>query len=189
MNMDMIDRQFEFKYTFEWVTSAEPVRPVWFDVDQCEDSEVEIPHGEYTDLHYEWNSTLNGRIVGIGGHVHDRGISIAAENATTGQVICTSRAGYVAGGAGEPAGPGTGADALHPADWVHQTETWNPEVSLSSYQGHISGMEVCQPFTAVSDPWWRRGDLIRVHAAYNMADAGHAGHEAMGIMVAYFDVT
>ena len=61
MNMDpMMDRQFEFEYTFEWVSSAEPVRPLWLDVDQCEDSEVEIPHGVYTDLHYNWNSTLTG---------------------------------------------------------------------------------------------------------------------------------
>ena len=181
MNMDpMMDRQFEFEYTFEWVSSAEPVRPLWLDVDQCEDSEVEIPHGVYTDLHYNWNSTLTGRIVGIGGHVHDRGISIAAVNSTTGQVICVSRAGYVAGSTSAPAGPGTGADTLHPANWVTQTETWNPEVSLASYQGHISGMEVCRPFTQISDPWWRRGDLIQMHTQYYMGEAGHAGHEAWG---------
>lgn len=187
MNMAMVDRQFEFEYTFEWVASAEPVRPVWLDVDQCEDSEVEVPHGQYTDLHYNWNSTLNGRIVAIGGHVHDYGISIAARNARTGELICTSRAGYAPGSTVTPAGPGTGADALHPADWVTQTESWNPEVSLASYQGHISGMEVCRPFTRISNPWWRRGDVVEVHAQYNMREATHEGHEAMGIMIAYVD--
>ncbi|HEX6235940.1 MAG TPA: hypothetical protein VFZ68_02035 [Acidimicrobiales bacterium] len=183
MNMSMQDRQYEFEYTFEWVESAEPVRPVWLDIDQCSDSEVDTPAG-YSDHHYDWRSTLDGRIVAIGGHLHDQGIAISAENATTGETICTSRAAYVDGGVGEPAGPGTGADDMHPADWVTQTESWNPEVSFESYQGHISGHVTCQPFTRIRDPWWRRGDLIRVHATYNHDQPTHGD---MGIMVAYVD--
>lgn len=183
MNMAMEDRQYEFEYTFEWVKSAEHVTPVWLDVDQCEDSEWATPDG-YSDTHYEWNSTLDGRIVAIGGHVHDQGISIALENATTGETVCTSVAGYAAGGVGEPAGPGTGADDLHPADWITQTESWNPEVTLEAFQGHISGMTTCQPFTRIRDPWWRRGDLLRMHTVYNH-DQGE-DHD-MGIMVAFVD--
>ncbi len=183
MNMAMMDRQYEFKYTFEWVQAAEPVTPVWLDIDQCSDSEVDTTTG-YSDLEYTWRSTLNGRIVAIGGHLHDQGIAISVENATTGETICTSRAGYAAGGVGEPAGPGTGADAMHPADWVTMTESWNPELSLDSFQGHISGHQTCQPFTRIRKPWYWWGDEIRVHATYNHDTAGHGD---MGIMVAFVD--
>jgi hypothetical protein len=183
MNMAMQDRQYEFEYTFEWVKSADHVRPVWLDIDQCEDSEVDTQAG-YSDIHYDWRSTLNGRIVEIGGHLHDQGIAISAENATTGETICTSRAAYAAGGVGRPAGPGTGADDLHPAEPVTQTESWNPELALESFQGHISGHETCQPYTRIRNPWWRRGDLVRVHATYNHDAATHGD---MGIMVAFVD--
>ena len=114
MNMMPQARNYEFEYTFEWVSAAERVRPVWLDIDQCEDSEVDTSAG-YSDIHYNWNSTLNGRIVAIGGHLHDQGIAITARNATTGEMICDSRAGYAAGGVGEPAGPGTGSGPMHPA--------------------------------------------------------------------------
>lgn len=183
MNMAMVDRQFEFKYTFEWVQAAEPVRPVWLDIDQCGDSEVDTAAG-YSDIEYNWDSTLNGRIVSIGGHLHDQGIAISAENATTGETICTSRAGYAPGGVGTPAGPGTGADDMHPADWVDMTESWNPELDLASFQGHISGHVTCEPYTRIRNPWWRSGDTVRVHATYNHDAPGHGD---MGIMVAFVD--
>jgi hypothetical protein len=183
MNMAPQDRQYDFVYTFEWVEAAEPVTPVWLDIDQCSDSEVDIPAG-YSDTHYDWRSTLNGEVVAIGGHLHDQGIAISAENATTGETICTSRAGYEPGGVGTPAGPGPGTDDMHPADWFDVTSSLHPDLPLSSWQGHISGHEVCQPFTRINNPWWRRGDLIRVHATYNH-DAATEGD--MGIMVAFVD--
>jgi hypothetical protein len=183
MNMTTQDRRYEFEYTFEWVPSAEPVRPVWLDIDQCEDSEVSTSAG-YSDIHYNWNSTLDGRIVAIGGHIHDQGIAISAENATSGETICTSTAGYAPGGVGIPAGPGTGADALHPAYWFEMTSSDHPDVSLESYQGHISGHVVCQPNTRIRNPWWRAGDKIRVHTQYNHTAATEGD---MGIMIAYVD--
>lgn len=181
MNMMNMARDYEFEYTFEWVSAAEPVRPVWLDIDQCGDSEVDTAAG-YSDIHYNWNSTLNGRIVAIGGHLHDQGISITARNATTGAMICDSRAGYAAGGVGEPAGPGTGADAMHPASWDTVTSVANPELNLASFNGHIAAHRTCQP--NISDPWWRAGDRVEVHATYNHDAATHGD---MGIMVAFVD--
>jgi hypothetical protein len=34
----------------------------------------------YSDTHWDWTSNLQGDIVGMGGHVHDFGISVAAQN-------------------------------------------------------------------------------------------------------------
>ena len=182
MNMMGMARSYEFKYTFEWVSSAERVRPVWLDIDQCSDSEVDTPAG-YSDIHYTWNSTLNGRIVAIGGHVHDQGIGQTVRNATTGEMICDSRAGYAAGGVGEPAGPGPG-NALHPAYWDTITSSPNPQLNLASFNGHIASMRTCEPFTRIRDPWWRSGDRIEVHTQYNHDAATHGD---MGIMVAFVD--
>lgn len=183
MNMASVDRQYDLVYSFEWVDAAEAVTPVWLDIDQCSDSEVDTPAG-YSDIGYEWRSTLNGNIVAIGGHVHDQGIAISAENATTGEPICVSRAAYEPGGVGIPAGPGSGADAMHPADWDLITTSLHPTLDLSTWQGHISGMSICQPFTHISNPWWRLGDRIRMHTTYNH-DTAHEGD--MGIMVAFVD--
>jgi hypothetical protein len=182
MNMMGMARNYEFKYTFEWVSAAERVTPVWLDIDQCGDSEVDTSAG-YSDIHYNWNSTLNGRIVAIGGHVHDQGIGQTVRNATTGELICDSRAGYAAGGVGEPAGPGPG-DTMHPATWDTITSVPNPELNLASFNGHIAAMRTCQPFTRIRDPWWRSGDRIEVHTTYNH-DTATAGD--MGIMVAFVD--
>jgi hypothetical protein len=159
------------------------VRPVWLDIDQCSDSEVDTSAG-YSDIHYNWNSTLNGRIVAIGGHLHDQGIAITARNATTGEMICDSRAGYAAGGVGEPAAAGTGADGMHPANWDTITSVSHPELNLASFNGHIAAHRTCQPNTRIRDPWWRSGDRVEVHATYNH-DAATQGD--MGIMVAFVD--
>jgi hypothetical protein len=74
-------------------SGVEPVRPVWFDIDQCGDSEYSIPAG-FSDSHWDWNVNVPGRIVAIGGHIHDEGVRIEATNQSTGQSICNSVAGY-----------------------------------------------------------------------------------------------
>jgi hypothetical protein len=182
MNMMDMDRAYEFEYTFEWVSAADAVTPVWLDIDQCEDSEVDTPAG-YSDIHYTWRSTLNGTIVAIGGHVHDQGIGMTVRNATSGQMICDSRAGYAAGGVGEPAGPGPG-DAMHPADWDTITAAPNPYLDLADFEGHIAAMRVCQPDVRIRNPWWRRGDRIEMHTQYNHDEATSGD---MGIMIAFVD--
>jgi hypothetical protein len=45
-------------------------------------------------VHWTWPSTITGRIVGTGGHVHTGGVKTVATDQTTGQRICTSWAGY-----------------------------------------------------------------------------------------------
>jgi hypothetical protein len=66
---------------------------VWLDIDQCGDSEYSIPAGP-SDSHWDWNVNVPGRVVAIGGHVHDEGVRIEATNQSTGQSICNSVGSY-----------------------------------------------------------------------------------------------
>jgi hypothetical protein len=114
-----------------------------------------IPQG-YSDAHNEWIADRGGDIVAIVGHMHDYGISVAVENITTGQYLCTSIAGYADGSSSAPVGPGSGADALHPSSH-YSLKPGNPE-----YAGHIEHMDVCFPKLHV-----KKGDLLRLHTQYN----------------------
>lgn len=178
MNMTPQARQYDLVFTFTWVKRAEPVTPMWFDVDNCADSEIATPAGQ-SDTHWDWTSNVTGQIVSAGGHVHDYGVSLAAENASTGQNICTSRAGYAEGGVGEPVGPGTGADVNHPSDWWHMAADDHPTLTLDTYRGHIAGHEVCEPNVVLN-----AGETVRLHMQANRAEPGD--HD-MGIMIAYID--
>jgi len=73
--------------------TVKPVVPVWLDVDNCSDSEIDVPAGRST-TNWDWTSNVTGRIVMAAGHVHDGGVSIALSNATTGAKVCKSVAGY-----------------------------------------------------------------------------------------------
>lgn len=96
MNMTPQEKTVYVEMTFTHQSGSgglEPVRPVWLDVDQCGDSEYSIPAGP-SDTHWDWNVNVPGRIVAIGGHVHDEGVRIEATNESTGQSICDSVAAY-----------------------------------------------------------------------------------------------
>jgi hypothetical protein len=73
-----------------------PVTPVWLDVDNCRTSVYSVPQGR-SATEWSWTSTLTGRIVAAGGHVHAGGVGLILDNATTKQRICASRAGYGSG--------------------------------------------------------------------------------------------
>jgi hypothetical protein len=85
------------KMSYDYVPASTPgmknVEPIWFDVAQCGFSEISRPAGR-SQASWAWNVNRPGRIVAIGGHLHDGGENIAIRNDTTGQLICDSRAGY-----------------------------------------------------------------------------------------------
>ncbi len=71
------------------------VRPLWLDVDNCADSEYAIPAGRSDSTwSFEVPPAIAGRVVAIGGHLHDDGVRILARDATTDRVLCRSRAGF-----------------------------------------------------------------------------------------------
>ncbi len=86
-----------FTFKIKWLPGStqgiRPVTPVWLDVNNCRTSEYAVPAGPST-VHWTWPSTITGRIIATGGHVHTGGTRITASNQTSGQRICTSWAGY-----------------------------------------------------------------------------------------------
>ena len=97
MNMSDQLRVVYVQLTARWLprsdASVDPVTSVWLDIDSCGDSSVDIPAG-VTDVPWDWESNMTGRIVTAGGHLHDGGEWLGLTNTTTGQHVCTSVAGY-----------------------------------------------------------------------------------------------
>lgn len=74
------------------------VRPVWFDVDNCSDSEFDVPAPKDPQNDYEltWDYTMpvGGEFITLGGHLHDGGRRIELFNRTTDEMVYVSRALY-----------------------------------------------------------------------------------------------
>jgi hypothetical protein len=78
-------------------TGMADATPVWFDVDNCSDSEFNVIR-DPTRGNYErtWTYTMpkGGKFVALAGHLHDGGIRLRLRNLTTGERVFTSRAIY-----------------------------------------------------------------------------------------------
>lgn len=181
MNMGMVDQEVYFEYTFTWTPASEfngaGVRPIWVDIDQCISSEVPVGAG-YTDVHWDWVNDRTHQVTDIGGHVHDYGISTSWENATSGETICNSVAGYSENSPYAPIGPGVGDDA-HAL--THNTVYSDP-IGLASYEGHISDMTGCK--VGDTGPSNAKGDLLRNHTQIYRPDFAD---DQMGILIGYMD--
>jgi hypothetical protein len=96
-NMNTTATSVYIKMHYEWVPMSTPgmtnVEPIWMDLAQCGFSEIARPAGT-SQASWGWWVNRPGRIIGIGGHIHDGGTNIVIRNESTGQVICDSRAGY-----------------------------------------------------------------------------------------------
>jgi hypothetical protein len=96
MNTNPEPAKVNIKVTYQWVpgtAAVKPALPVWLDVNQCSTtSEVPARTGRY-GYTYRWTVNRPGKILGIGGHLHDGGTYLSITNATTGQLICNSVAG------------------------------------------------------------------------------------------------
>ena len=168
------DMYLEFDFTTAGGDSGlKPVTPVWLDVNNCGSSQFSIPAG-YSDTHWDWTSNIEGNIVGMGGHVHDHGISVSAENETSGDLLCTSVAGYAAGSDAAPSGTGVDAEG-------HPLSANSLEPGNAAYEGHIEEMTRCARAHHIS-----MGDQVRLHTQYY---SGEAEDDVMGIMMAYVHET
>ncbi|HET6950856.1 MAG TPA: hypothetical protein VFI47_10800 [Acidimicrobiales bacterium] len=131
---------------YNWVPANTPgmkqLEPVWLDVNQCGTSEISVPQGPSTRS-WTWNVNRPGKIIGVGGHVHDGGINIDTRNVTTGQMICDSVARY-------------GGSPLYTG---HHGE------------GHLSGMSVCQGTGENPVATVQNGQRVTITGHYNMPEA------------------
>lgn len=185
MNHSTVARNAYVEFTFTYrpwhLFGGNPtsVRPVWLDIDNCADSEVELP-ANYSDSHKDWTATFSGTIVGAGGHLHEHGISISVENVNTGAYLCTSVAGYPPAPNQNNRGPGAGT-AGHPAN--SNIVTSDP-FGIDNYRdetgsGWLADMTLCTTPASFS-----RNHVLRVHAQYHNGSA-HVHHGQMGIMVLF----
>lgn len=97
MNMSSSLQVVWLAATVSWLPDTspgiKPVTPVWLDENNCSTSTYTIPAG-LTNRVWTWTSTITGRVVTAGGHVHDGGVETMLTDQTTGQHVCTSQAGY-----------------------------------------------------------------------------------------------
>lgn len=98
MNMKPEPQAVFVEATITHVSASTPgmdeVTPVWLDATNCTgDSQHTVPAGKSTTT-WRWQSTNSGTLKAAGGHLHDGGRSLALSNASTGQQMCTSEAGY-----------------------------------------------------------------------------------------------
>jgi hypothetical protein len=158
--------RMDFKY-HPATDNLKPMKHLWLDVNNCNASTYETPQG-YFDYHWDWTSgsvpsqtadDVEGKIMMMGGHVHDLGVSVSATRGSGGSAptICASQGGYAAGSTWNPptiASPEAPA-AAHPND--------NVDVPGDpAYQGHIESMVGCAPNLTI-----QVGDTIRLHSQYN----------------------
>jgi hypothetical protein len=67
------------------------VRPVWFDVKECGDSSYDLKPGRNVTSG-EFTLDSSGRLMGLGGHLHDYGEQLTLEDDTTHQRIANLKA-------------------------------------------------------------------------------------------------
>ena len=74
------------------------VKTVWLDVENCSDSEFDVPKGsgERSRSRTQWTYTMpeGGSFVTMAGHLHDYGLRLKLKNLTTGTEVFTSSAQY-----------------------------------------------------------------------------------------------
>lgn len=100
MNWQTTSKSVKIRMTWKYATGSDhtsraPLRPVWFDANQCSlNSYISVPIG-LSDTHYDWTSTLSGKLIAAAGHIHDHGVNIELTNKSAGEsLLCNSVAGY-----------------------------------------------------------------------------------------------
>lgn len=102
MIIELMNHSHEPKTVYlemEWTylpgsADVKPVQPVWLSVAGCYIYDTfEIPAGR-SETSWEWDVNVPGKIVGMGGHLHNSGVRLTATNVSTGDELCTSEARY-----------------------------------------------------------------------------------------------
>jgi len=181
-NQSFNTQVFRLRMTFKYepTDDLKGMRHLWLDVNNCLITGSSYPVGMgYDDRHWDWtvSPTVEGKIVMMGGHVHDYGVSVAATKGTgaSAPLICTATGAYASGSPYAPATVPLPPAPLpaHPADAMELTTETDPP-SDPAYLGHIEAMSGCIPDMVIPP-----GDTIRLHSQYN---AVQPIPDVMGIM-------
>ena len=100
MNWQTTSKTVNIRMTWKYATGSDhtsraPLRPVWFDANQCSlNSYISVPTG-LSDTHYDWKASFGGKLIAAAGHIHDHGVNIELTNESAGSsLLCNSVAGY-----------------------------------------------------------------------------------------------
>ena len=174
MNTSQTAKPVTLEIVYNWVPSTTPgmhhARAVFLDVSPtCIESRMPGGPGPTFSMERTYPSPLVGRVVGLGGHMHDGGRHLTLKNATTGQLICDSVAGYGGEGFEEAYADGSG------------------HVGHGDTISHLSSLTQCvspgidRPI-AVLKP----GDQISVEGFYDVWDGTGQEHVEDGVMAHWF---
>jgi hypothetical protein len=169
MNMTDQAKSVYITVTYEHVPLAtagmKPITPLWFDINQCGNSERPAKTGQYS-YPYSLTSQWTGKLLGIAGHLHDGGTDVVISQ--NGQVVCDSKATY----GGDP-------NYIEGANSKHMPG-----------MGHISKMGLCQGTPAAPVATIHPGDKLDLVANYDSNAHMQMGtHPVMGIAIGYFDMS
>jgi hypothetical protein len=138
MNMNMQDKTVYVTMYYEFVDGRMPagwedIKVVWFDAANCGTSEVRPTkeNGAFVVRTRTWKPNFEGRILGVGGHVHDGGIDLQIKYSAT-EELCNSRAAYAE--SKEYMSFGGGAGGMGGGSHSHMT---------GLAMNHISSMTTC----------------------------------------------
>ena len=190
MNHTTLPSDVYIEFTFKWVPLSTPgmkaQRPVWLDVANCTFGDVTPRTGSFS-FTYDWRVDNPGRILGVGGHLHDGGSHISITNASTGKLICNSVAGY--------GGPGYESD--HGQEHNHEEHDHSTPPTTDGHghtdedhaRMHLSSMSQCvAPNKDAPLGTILRGQTLRLKAFYNTTKhPSHGDHPLMGISIIYID--
>ena len=210
VNKSAVQKRLSIQVFYKYRTDPPNVReakPLWLDIDGCGDSEYTAPLG-YSDTTTSWTSTVTGRMVGIGGHLHDVDIT----NANPCDVHCPEQGGGIAvsaelvGGANTyygPVPPNNPPPATLTGTTLCRSEGYyGTTFAGTQWKGHLDTMSQCGIQTDV--PPGRQaeaypagaayptqgvpiksGDVIKLHSEYQN-DTGAPQTDVMGIMMAWY---
>jgi hypothetical protein len=92
MNYSAVAQTVQVRLHITWQRGnhLRPLTPVWLDETGCGISFFQAPAGPSHQT-MTWTSTISGRIIGLGGHLHEYGINITATDETTHKLLCDSK--------------------------------------------------------------------------------------------------
>jgi hypothetical protein len=100
MNMNMQDKTVYVTMYYEIIDGRMPagwedIKVVWFDAANCGTSEVRPTkeNGAFVVRAKPWKPNFEGRLLGVGGHVHDGGVDLQVMYSAKDE-LCNSRAAY-----------------------------------------------------------------------------------------------
>ncbi len=204
-----VSKSFQIEVVYQYrTTGGAEAKPLWLDIDTCGDSEYTAPVG-YSDATKDWVSTVNGRMIGMSGHLHDVDI--------TNQAPCTNHCpekGHgialsvekVGGNSNDYFGPippnGTPPASITGATMCRSEGRYGTAWAAARFRGHLDTMTACMvpgglAPTYQAEAWpaggnlpstgygFNAGQTLRLHSEYQN-NTGQPQTDVMGIMMAWY---